>query len=294
MAGTIASTKVQIPVSVVTEMVDKVKDSSVIAALSPAKPKLFVDDKHLVFTPTAEAEVVAEGAAKGSYEIALSSVEGKRVKVVTTTRVSEELKWADEDSKLEIVSNIMEDQTAAIARSLDYVVFHAVNPKTGAALPDYTAYTGKFAQVTATDDPVSDLDALVDALADYSINGIALSRKFAGDLRKLRVPSTGMRLYPEIPLSLDAGSLDGIRAATSNTVSGRRCTVDPKVKAIMGDWSVINWGLVRDMWSEVIEYGDPDNTGSDLKGHNQVAYRTEAVYSYAVLDPKALAVLKAE
>ena len=50
--------------------------------------------------------------------------------------------------------------------------------------------------------------------------------------------------------------------------------------------------MVRDIWSEVIEYGDPDNTGSDLKGSNQVAYRTEAVFSYAVLDPQALAVLK--
>ena len=44
--------------------------------------------------------------------------------------------------------------------------------------------------------------------------------------------------------------------------------------------------------AEVIEYGDPDNTGQDLKGYNQIAYRTEAVLAYAVLDPKAFAVLK--
>jgi hypothetical protein len=47
--------------------------------------------------------------------------------------------------------------------------------------------------------------------------------------------------------------------------------------------------MVRDIWSEIIEYGDPDNTGNDL---NQIAYRTEAMYSYAILDPKGIAVLK--
>ena len=102
--------KVQLPLSVVTEVVKKAKDASTIAALCPSKPKLFADDKHLVFNPTAEAEVVAEGAKKGSYEIDLNPIEGKRFKVVTTTRVSDELKWADEDNKLEIVSNIIDDQ----------------------------------------------------------------------------------------------------------------------------------------------------------------------------------------
>lgn len=52
--------------------------------------------------------------------------------------------------------------------------------------------------------------------------------------------------------------------------------------------------MIRDIWAEVIQYGDPDQTGVDLKAHNQIAYRTEAMFSYAVLDPKAFAVLKAE
>ena len=62
---------------------------------------------------------------------------------------------------------------------------------------------------------------------------------------------------------------------------------------ILGDFNTIKWGMVRNMMSEIIEFGDPDNTGNDLKGYNQVAYRTEAVLAYAVLDPKAFSVLKA-
>ena len=127
---------------------------------------------------------------------------------------------------------------------------------------------------------------------EYDINGIALSKTMANELRKIRVPSTGQRFYPEIPINLQVGSLDGIPAATSGTVNGRLITPATGILAFLGDFRLIKWGMVRDIWSEIIEYGDPDNTGKDLKGVNQIAYRTEAMYSYAILDPKGIAVLK--
>lgn len=286
------TSKVKLPHKVVTSIINKAKDTSTIAALSPSTPQTFSDTTYIVFNPTTEAEVVAEGAKKSGSEVSTTPIVAKRVKVVTTTRVSDELRWADEDNQLEIVTNIIADQTAAIGRALDYVVYHAVSPKTGTALDGYTALTAGANAVTASASAVDDIDELADALIDYDINGFALSRKFAADLRKLRIPATGQRLYPEIPLSLNVGNIDGIPAATSGTVNGRRCKTDPKVAGIMGDFSTIKWGMVRDMTSEIIEYGDPDNTGQDLKGYNQVAYRTEAVLAYAVLDPKAFAILK--
>ena len=286
------TSKVVLPKSVVTTLLNKARDTSTIAALSPSVPQKFDDQTYLVFNPTAEAEVVAEGAKKGAYDISTVPIVAKRAKVVTTTRVSDELKWADEDNQLEIINNILADQTGAIGRALDYIVYHAVNPKGGGALSGYTALTAGASSVTATDSPVDDIDSLTDKLIEYDINGFALSRGFASDLRKLRVPATGTRLYPEIPLSLNVGNIDGIPAAVSGTVNGKLATAPTRVLAIMGDFSLIKWGMVRDMYSEIIEYGDPDNTGVDLKGSNQVAYRTEAVLAYAVLDPKAFAVLK--
>lgn len=286
------TSKIVLPSSVVTTLLGKVQDTSTIAALSPSEPMKFNDQTYLVFNPTSEAEVVAEGAKKSSYEIDTTPVVAKRVKIVTTTRVSDELKWADEDNQMEIVSNIIADQTRAIGRALDYIVYHAINPKTGEALSGYEALCDNATEVTATGEPVDDIDALTDALVDYEINGFALSRGFASDLRKLRVPATGQRLYPEIPLSLEVGNLDGIPAATSGTVNGRLASEETGVLAIMGNFDMIKWGMVRDMFAEVIEFGDPDNTGADLKGYNQVAYRTEAVLAYAVLDESAFAVLK--
>ena len=285
--------KIKLPVSVATEITKKAKDTSTIAALSPAEPQLFLDKDYMVFNGSSEAEVVAEGSQKSSYEETLTPVVGKRFKVQTTTRVTSELKWADEDNQLEIIRNIQADQAKALGRVLDYVIYHAFNPKPKTTLDGFTALSTSAVQVTASGDDVEDIDALAEAVSDeYDINGIAMSKTWAARLRKLRVPATGMRLYPEIPISLQVGNLDGIPAATSGTVNGRLITPGTKVLAFLGDFSLIKWGMVRDIWSEIIAYGDPDQTGKDLKAYNQIAYRTEAVYSYAILDPKGIAVLK--
>nr|DAI73790.1 MAG TPA: major capsid protein [Caudoviricetes sp.] len=286
--------KIILPKDVAVGIVKKASDTSTIAALSPSTPMLFRDQEYMVFNPTAEAEVVEEGAQKGSYEASTSPVTAKRVKLQTTTRVTSELEWADEDNRTQIIEAIVADQAAAFARALDYVIYHAINPKSGEALGDgYTALSGTATQVTSTGDAVEDIDAIVDAIAaTYDVNGIALSKTFAASLRKVRVPSTGQRLYPEIPLNLKPGTVEGVTAATSGTVSGALAKAATKVLAFAGDFSVIKWGLVRDMTAQVIPYGDPDGSG-DLQRTNQIAYRTEGVYGYAVLDPKAIACLKA-
>ena len=287
------TSKVLLPKEAATVITKRAKDTSTIAALSPSEPQLFLDKEYMVFTGNSEAEVVAEGAQKSSYEETLTPVVGKRFKVQTTTRVSNELQWADDDAKLEIISKIMTDQAAAMGRVLDYVVYHAFDPKKKTTLEGFNALAESAVSVPATDDRVADIDSLAEAVSDeYDINGIALSKTMANELRKIRVPSTGQRFYPEIPINLQVGNLDGIPAATSGTVNGRLVTPPTGILAFLGDFRLIKWGMVRDIWSEIIEYGDPDNTGKDLKGVNQIAYRTEAMYSYAILDPKGIAVLK--
>lgn len=286
--------KVLLPKEVATIITKKAKDTSTIAALSPSEPQLFLDKEYMVFSGNAEAEVIAEGEQKSSYEETLSPVVGKRFKVQTTTRVSDELRFADDDARLEIISKIQADQAAALGRVLDYVVYHAFDPKKKTELSGFTKLSDTAAQVTATTDRVADIDALAEAVNDeYDINGIAMSKTMTNELRRIRIKDTMQRLYPEIPLNLKVGSLDGIPASTSGTVNGRLITDTPtNVLAFLGDFSLIKWGMVRDIWSEIIEYGDPDGSGKDLKGYNQIAYRTEAIYSYAILDPKGIAVLK--
>ena len=64
----------------------------------------------------------------------------------------------------------------------------------------------------------------------------------------------------------------------------------PYIKAIVGDFTAIRWGVQRQIPIEVIRFGDPDGSG-DLKRANQIALRLEVVYGTAIMDTDAFAVI---
>lgn len=304
MPNAVSTSSIVLPKSVSKAIATQLKDTSTIAALSPAEPAIFADKSYTIFNGNSEAEVVAEGAAKGYTNPVPTAVPAILTTIQTTTRVSKQLQWADEDNQIEIIKAIQADQSAAMGRALDYIVYHALNPKSATAISGYTALTNatgvnKVALGavigSATDKQMVDsIDNMAELVNDlHEINGIALSKKYANRLRKVRVANTQARLFTEIPLSLAVGNLEGIPAACSGTVNARLANsgAGNDVLAIMGDFSLIRWGLVRDMMAEVIEFGDPDGQG-DLKRYNQVAYRTEAVLCHAVIDPTGFCWLK--
>lgn len=286
------TTNIKLPVEIAKDLVSKVADTSVIQTLSASSPAIFANRASILFTQDPEAEIVGESTQHSSQTVGLKSVDHTIKKLSVTVRFSNEVQWADEDSQLQIVDAIVDKSAAALGRGLDYLVFHGLNPATGMAATGLTALTAGATAVNATTDPAADLDALADAVdPGYSISGIGLSKAYASSLRKVRVKNTGLRMFPEIPINLNTGVVDGLAAATSNTVSGTLAKTATKVLAVMGDFNLIKWGIVRDINIETIETGDPDGLG-DLKRLGQVAYRAEVVYSYAVIDPKGFAVLK--
>lgn len=286
------TTNIKLPVEIAKDLVSKVADTSVIQTLSASSPAIFANRASILFTQDPEAEIVGESTQHSSQTVGLKPVDHTIKKLSVTVRFSNEVQWADEDSQLQIVDAIVDKSAAALGRGLDYLVFHALNPATGMPATGLTALTAGATAVTATTDPAADLDALADAVdPGYSISGIGLSKAYASSLRKVRVKNTGLRMFPEIPINLNTGVVDGLAAATSNTVSGALAKTATKVLAVMGDFNLIKWGIVRDINIETIETGDPDGLG-DLKRLGQIAYRAEVVYSYAVIDPKGFAVLK--
>lgn len=288
----INTTNIKLPVEIAKDLVSKVADTSVIQTLSASSPAIFANRASILFTQDPEAEIVGESTQHSSQTVGLKPVDHTIKKLSVTVRFSNEVQWADEDSQLQIVDAIVDKSAAALGRGLDYLVFHGLNPATGMAASGLTALTAGATTVTATTDPAADLDALADAVdPGYSISGIGLSKAYASSLRKVRVKNTGLRMFPEIPINLNTGVVDGLAAATSNTVSGALAKTATKVLAVMGDFNLIKWGIVRDINIETIETGDPDGLG-DLKRLGQIAYRAEVVYSYAVIDPKGFAVLK--
>ena len=111
--------------------------------------------------------------------------------------------------------------------------------------------------------------------------------------RSLGSLSGGQRPYEDFMWGGNPGAIRGIPADVNPTVAVTASTATLLPYAYLGDWSAFRWGYASDVKFEVIEYGDPDNTGSDLKGHNQVYMRCEAYIGWAILDGNAFAKIEA-
>lgn len=278
-------------------ILDKAADSSVISKLSPSTPQLFLTTNYQRFTSDVEAEFVDEGGNKGSQKLTFDTVQTVRKKAQVTLRFTQEAEFADTDQRRGMLTAMQSKMGAALARALDYAVIHGLNPVTKTALTGVSPLATAANQATVSKDAVKDIDALPNAIieAGYIPNAIALDPKYANTLRQIRGGSENARVFPEINLDpRQTSNVAGYTAAVSGTVSADRLALDTAtgVQALMGDYSLIKWGIVRDMALKRIDYGDPDGQG-DLQRMNEFAVRVECIYQWAVLDPKAFTVLKA-
>jgi hypothetical protein len=240
-----------------------------------------------------EAEYVGEGANKGGSTASPTTQTVKPFKFHKTVRWSDEVKYADEDYQLGVVQQILGEIQPSLSRALDYGVFHAINPTGGAAV---AAMTQKLSAATASVEvaaakPYTYLDA-ADTLVlanGYVPRDIALDPSWAAAFSTARGTNSEQKLYPNFTLSTEVSELDGHRASVSKTVGAVGvAAAATTVKAFVGDFSGIRWGVQREIGLEMIEYGDPDG-GGDLKRNNQVAFRAEVIYGWGIADLAAFA-----
>lgn len=266
----------------------KVQAGSVVAALSGAIPMKFGPGTSMTFD-IGEAEYVAEGGNKGGSTITPTTVTATPFKFHKTVRWTEEVMWADEDHQLEVLTQVLDLIQPALSRALDYGVIHGINPTGGATVAAMTQRLVNTTNSVETDDtppvkPYTYLDAADTlVLADgYVPRDIALDPAFASGFSTARGTNSEQKLYPNFALSTAVSELDGHRASVSRTVGalGVAATAS-NLKAIVGDFSAIRWGIQRAIGLQVIEYGDPDG-GGDLKRNNQVAFRAEVVYGWGI------------
>ena len=114
---------------------------------------------------------------------------------------------------------------------------------------------------------------------------MALDPTYAWTLSTARF-ADGRKKFPELGLGVDVSGFDGLRASVSSTVSGKPvdgAVADNKVRAIIGNYEQgIRWVVQKTFPFRMLEFGDPDNTGRDLAGHNEVLFRAEVVYAWYV------------
>lgn len=282
-----------LPDEILTPWLGKVQYGSVVATLSNSIPMKFGQGHSMTFD-IGEAEYVAEGANKGSKSITPTTVTTKPFKFHKTVRWTEEVKWADEDTQIDVVRQVLDLIQPALSRALDYGVIHGINPADGtvqAAMTQKLVSATNSIEYAATDKPYVSLDGADAAVLanSYIPSDVALDPVYAGKFSAARSTNTEQKLYPSFKLSTQESELEAHRASVSKTVGavGVAATAS-KLLGIVGDFSAIRWGIQRAIGLEMIEYGDPDG-GGDLKRNNQVAFRAEVVYGWGIADLLAFA-----
>lgn len=279
------------PHDLVREVFTTAKGHSSIAKLANQTPISFTGTDVMVFQLDGEVNLVGENAAKAAHTNNNDVKQIKPVKVEYGARVSDEFLRCSEEKQLEYMRGFAEGFANKIARGLDIMVMHGTNPKTGAAAttligtnsldtnPDVTAVT----YVPATPDPEGNIATGLAALGDYDFSGIAMDKTFASELAKLTV--NGVKQYPQLAWGANPGVINGVAADINTTVSAVTGS-----HGYMGDFNgAFKWGYADVVNFDVIEYGDPDNSGNDLKGYNQVYLRAEAWIGWAIFDGAAFA-----
>lgn len=286
-----AYTSTSFPHELVKEVFVGAKGKSSIAKLSGQTPIAFSGTDVMVFTMSGEVNLVAEGGQKAEHDGGNDTVKMVPLKIEYGQRVSNEFLRCAEEKQLEYINAFKEGFAGKIARGLDIMVMHGTNPKTGAAATtligtnslDTNTDVTPVTYVPATPDPEGNIATAVAALGDYDLNGVAMDKTFAGALADLKV--NGVPQYPELQWGGQPETIKGVPTSINSTVSAATGK-----HAYLGDFeNAFKWGYADTINFEVIEYGDPDNSGKDLKGYNQVYLRAEAWIGWAILDGKAFA-----
>lgn len=270
----------------VSDLINKVEGKSSIAVLSGQTPIPFNGQKEFIFTMDSEIDIVAENGKKTHGGISLDPITIVPIKVEYGARVSDEFLYAADEEKINILKAFNDGYARKLAKGLDLMVFHGINPRSGAA--STIIGTNHFdAKVTQTvdftaSDPDTNIEAAV-ALVQGSegvVTGAAIDPTFSAALAQMKI--NGVKQFPELAWGANPGSINGLKTDVNNTVSAAGTNNDV---AILGDFaSMFQWGYTKQIPLEIIKYGDPDNSGNDLKGYNQVYLRSETYLGWGIMD----------
>ena len=289
MVATVNTSLVTIPDQVLDPFIKKLQYGSAISQLSTAEPMKFGKGVWASYD-TDEAEFVGESGNKGPSDVTRKTGTILPFKFHKTIRFTNEVEWADEDHKLEIVRQILDLIPRPLARALDFGLIHAVNPKTLAAATSMQSH-GYLANASATrestGDIIADLDwATAQVLSKSHVpTGVALAPTLAATILTER-DAKKVKRFPEFSPTTEASQLESYKTSTSDTVSAAN-----DLLAIAGDFDAVRWGIQKEIGLERILYGDPDGHG-DLKRKNEWAVRAEVVYGWGIGDLDAFALIK--
>ena len=278
----------------VTDLINKVTGGSSLAALSKQTPVPFNGQKEFVFTMDNEIDVVAESGKKTHGGVTLTPKTIVPIKFEYGARVSDEFLYAAEEEKVAILKAFNDGFARKVARGLDLAAYHGVNPRTGTA----SAVIGDNNFDTAIDNVVEaplgmataneDIEAAIALIDEGDITGMAIAPAFRSALAKI-TKTDGNPMFPELAWGNAPATINGLNVDVSRNVSDMSTARD---RAVIGDFAnSFKWGYAKQIPLEVIQFGDPDNSGLDLKGYNQVYLRAEVYLGWGIMEADNFAII---
>ena len=282
----------------VKELISKVQGRSVLAKLSSQSPIPFNGVEQFIFNLEGNAQIVGEGQQKGAGKAVVDTKVIKPLKFVYQARITDEFKYASEEKQIEYLSQFADGFAKKIADAFDIAAIHGLEPKglTDATFRDTNSFDGLITSniVNFAEDKFDDnIDAAVQQIVAKGgeVTGLALSPIGGQALAKLKV--NGVVQYPEFRFGQNPDSFYGMKSDVNKnlTVTGGNAQTN---HAIVGDFeNRFKWGYAENIPMEIIEYGDPDGAGRDLKAYNEILLRAEAFIGWGILDADSFARVKA-
>lgn len=282
------------PEELVSDLYNKVKGKSSIAALHAQEPISFNGNEIMTFSMDAEVDLVAENGKRSAGGVTVDPVKVAPLLIEYGARVSNEFMYASEEKKLEILKAFNDGFAMKAARGLDIMAMHGVNPRTGEVSSligtnsfDTIGVTEIDYNAAAPDGCIEDAVSALDTV-DSDMSGMAISKDMRSTLAK-QTDKAGAKLYPQLAWGSNPGTINGCQVEVNSTVSFGTS----KDKAILGDFQrAFKWGYAKQVTLEVIPYGDPDNSGKDLQGYGQVYLRAQTYIGFGILDKTAFSIIK--
>lgn len=271
----------------VDDLFNQVRGKSSVAALCKKTPVAFVGNKVFVFSMDNEVALVGEGDPRSHGGVTIAPVKMVPLEIEYGARISARFMDAAEEEQIDMLEAFNEGFSAKVARGLDIMAFHGVNPRTGEASPLITSCFDKGTLTVPYDaaDPDTCVDDAIEKIGDYDITGIAMAKQFSSAMGKLK-HANGSKVYPELAWGGNPKEVNGIPSSVNSTVNYGTS----KDMAIVGDFAnCFKWGYAKEVKLEIIPYGDPDNTGKDLAGHGQIYLRATAFIGWGILVESAFA-----
>ena len=280
----------------VADLLNKVNGHSAIARLSGQSAIPFNGMKEFTFSMDSEMDIVAENGAKSHGGVTLEPVTIVPFKMEYGARISSEILYATEEEQIAILQAFNEGFAKKLASALDIAAFHGLNPRTlqassiiGTNNLDAKATAVAYSSSKTMDEMIEEAINAVEA-ADAEVTGLALSPKARQELASIK-NAANERLYPELAWGGNPGTINGLATDVNKTVA-THASAGKEDYAIVGDFAnAFKWGYAKNIPLTMIEYGDPDNTGNDLAGHNQVYLRAEVYIGFGILNEDAFAVV---